>query len=86
MGHGKSWKMSENDCSEDNKARNTSNENNFSILGHGKHQKSPGKLHGKSWNFIRKKEYKPCFCMQLTQISVNRVSNNSAQSDLSLPV
>ena len=39
--------MSENDFSENNKARNTSNdwsfshyfENNFSILGHGKHQK-----------------------------------------------
>ena len=35
-------------------------ENNFSILGHGKHQKSPGKGHGKSWNFIKSKAYKPC--------------------------
>ena len=28
----------------------------FSTLGHGKH---PGKGHGKSWNFIRSKEYEP---------------------------
>ena len=49
--------------SEDNKAKNTSNElsfshyfeNKFSILGHGKHQKCPGKGHGKSWSFIRSK-------------------------------
>ena len=58
--------------SEDNKAKNTSNElsfshyfeNNFSILGHGKHQKCPGKGHGKSWNFIRSKEYEPCIDQQ----------------------
>ena len=49
VGHGKSWKMTKNDFSKNNKARNTSNgclfshyfENNFSILGH-------GKGHGKS--------------------------------------
>ena len=53
---GKLWKITENDFSESNRARNTSNEcsfshyfeNNFSILGHRKHQKSPGKAHGKS--------------------------------------
>ena len=32
----------------------------LSFLGYGKHQKSPGKGHGKSWNFIRSKEYEPC--------------------------
>ena len=50
-----------------NKARNTSNkgsfshhfENKFLILGHGKHKKSPRKGHGKSWNFIRSKQYEP---------------------------
>ena len=53
--------MTENNFSENNKARNTSNkqslshyfENNFSILGHRKHQKSPGKGHGKSWNSFK---------------------------------
>ena len=49
MSHGKSWKMTKKDfLSENNKARNTSNErsfshyfeNNFWILGHGKgHEK-----------------------------------------------
>ena len=33
--------------------------NNFLILGHGRHQKSPGKGRGKSWNFIRSKEFEP---------------------------
>ena len=33
---------------------------NLSFLSHGKHQKRPGKGHGKSWNFIRSKEYEPC--------------------------
>ena len=56
MGHGKSWKMTKNDFSENQKAENTLNKlsflhyfgNNVSILGH-------GKGHGKSWNFIRSK-------------------------------
>ena len=36
-------------------------ENNLSFLGRGKHQKSPGKGHGRSWNFIRSKEYEPLY-------------------------
>ena len=50
--------MAENDFSEDNKAKNTLNEESFlhyfeNIFGHGKHQKG----HGKSCNFIKLKEY-----------------------------
>ena len=67
MGHAKSWKISVTDFSENNKARNTLNEwpfshcfeNNFSILGRVKHQKSPGKV-WKIMNFIRSKENEPC--------------------------
>ena len=52
MGHGKSWKiLSTND-------RFHIILKTTSILGHGKHQKSPGKGHRKSWNFIRSKETK----------------------------
>ena len=56
-----SWKMTKSDFFDNNKAKHTSNElsfshyleNNFSILGNGKHQRSRRKGHGKSWNFIR---------------------------------
>ena len=65
--------MTKNDFSKNNKARNISNEllfshyfeNSFFSLGHGKHQKSPGKGHGKSWNFIRSKEYISCFIVPI---------------------
>ena len=65
MGHEKSWKITENDFCENNKTSNNLNEwsfshnfeNKFSIFGHGKRKNSPGKGHGKSWNFIRSKQY-----------------------------
>ena len=64
--------------SENNKARNISNELSFShyfennsILGHGKHQKSPGEGHGKSWTFIEdQKPYKPCLKIRISRYNV----------------
>ena len=35
-----------------------------------KTSKSPGKGHGKSWNFIRSKEYEPSIKLNLTDIQI----------------
>ena len=66
MGHGKCWKMTEMIFLRTTKQEipRTNDhyfdhyfENKFSMLGHEKHQKSPGK----SWNFIRSKECEPWY-------------------------
>ena len=47
-----------------------------------KHQKSPGKGHGKSWNFIRSKEYEPCTKKAVQIISRLQLTSNASKGKL----